>query len=222
MTTGKTIALAIWTFVNEVMSVLFNTLSRFVIASLPRSTHVISWLRSLSTVILELKKRKSVTALTFPPSVWHEVMGPNAMILDFWILSFKWLFSLFSFTFIKRLFSSSLLSAIRVVSSGYLRLLIFVSAILIPGCDSSSLAFHMMYSACELNKQDDNIQPCRTPFPILNQSVVPCKLLTIVSWPAYKFLRRQVIWFGIPISLRIFTVCCGPQSKAFLYSMKQK
>jgi len=68
-------------------------------------------------------------------------MGPDAMILVFWMLSFKPTFSLSSFTFIKRLFSSSSLSAIRVVSSAYLRLLIFIPAILIPACDSSSLAF---------------------------------------------------------------------------------
>ena len=74
------------------------------------------------------------------------------------MLSYKPRFSLSSFTFIKRLFSSSL-SAIRVVSSAYLRLLIFSPAILIPACASSSLAFHMMYSAYKLNKQGDNIQP---------------------------------------------------------------
>ena len=77
-------------------------------------------------------------------SICHEVMGPDAMILISLILSFKSAFSLSSYTFIKRLFSFYSLSAIRVVSSVYLRLLIFLPAILIPGCDSSSLAFHMM------------------------------------------------------------------------------
>ena len=95
-------------------------------------------------------------------------MGPDAMILVFWMLSFKPTFSLSSFTFIKRLFSSSLLSAIRVVSSAYLRLLIFLQGILIPACASSSPAFLMMYSAYKLNKQGDNIQHWRTPFPIWN------------------------------------------------------
>ena len=61
-----------------------------------------------------------------------------------------------------------------------------------------------MYSACKLNKQGDNIQPQHTPFPIWNQSVVPCPLLTVASWSAYRFLRGQVRWSGIPISLRIF------------------
>ena len=62
----------------------------------------------------------------------------------------------------------------------------------------------MMYSASELNKQGDNIQPWCTPFSIWNQSVVPCPVLTLASWPAYRFLRRQVKWSGIPISWRIF------------------
>ena len=131
-------------------------------------------------------------------------MGPDAMILVFWMLSFKPTFSLSSFTFIKRLFSSSSLSAIRVVSSVYLRLLIFLLAILIPACASSSPAFLMIYSACKLNKQGDNIQPRRTPFPIWNQSVAPCPVLTVASWPAYRFLKRQVRWSGIPTSFRNF------------------
>ena len=180
-------------------------LSRFVIVFLPRNKHLlISWLQSLSPVILELRNIKSFTVSIVSPSVCHEVMGPDAMILVFWMLNFKPAFSLSSFTFIKRLFNSSLLSAVRVMSSAYLRLLLFLPAILILVCDSSSSAFCMMYSAYKLNKQDDNIQPWRIPFPIWNQSVVPCLVLTVASWPAYKFLRRQVTWSGIPISLRIF------------------
>ena len=90
MTTGKTIALTILAFVGKVMSLLFKKLSRFFIACLPRSRHLlISWLHSLSTVILESRKRKSVTASTFPPSICHEVMGPGSIILVFWMLSFK-------------------------------------------------------------------------------------------------------------------------------------
>ena len=119
--TGKTIALTRQTFVSKVMSLLCNMLSRLVIVFLPRSKHLlISWLQSPSAVILELKKIKSVTVSTFSPSLCHEVMGMDAMILVFWMLSFKPNFSLSSFTFIKRLFSSSLLSAIRVMSSAYL------------------------------------------------------------------------------------------------------
>ena len=145
MTTGKTIALTRWIFVDKVMSLLFNILSRLVITFLSRSKCLlISWLQSPSAVILEPKKIKSVTV---SPSVCHEVMGPDAMVLGFWMLSFKLPFSLSSFSFIKRLFTSSLLSAIRLVSSAYLRLLIFLPAVLIPACASSSLLFHMIYSA---------------------------------------------------------------------------
>ena len=120
-----------------------------------------------------------------------------------WMLSFKLFLSLFSFNFIKRLFGSFSLSAVRVVSSAYLRLLIFLCEILIPACDSSCPLFLMMYSAYKLNKQGDNIQPWHVPFPIWNQSVIPCLVLTVASWPAYRFLRRQVR-SGIPISWRIF------------------
>ena len=121
----------------------------------------------------------------FSTSICHEVMGPDAMLLVSWMLSFKSALSLSSFTFIKRLFSSYSLSAIRVVSSAYLRLLIFLLAILIPACASSCPAFHMMYFAYKVNKQGDNIQPWCTPFPIWNQSVGPCPVLTVPSWPAY-------------------------------------
>ena len=192
MTTGKTIALTRQTFVGKVMSLFFNMLSRLVVAFLPRSKHLlISWLQSPSAVILEPQKIKSVTV---SPSICHEVMGPDAMIFVFWMLSFKPACSLSSFTFVKRLFISSSLYAIREVSSAYLRFLIFLLAILIPACDSSNLAFYMMYSAYKLNKQGDNIQPWRTPFLIWNQSVVPCPVLTVASWPAFRFLRRQVRW----------------------------
>ena len=128
------------------------------------------------------------------------------------MLSFKPTFSLCSFTFFKRFFSSSL-SVIRVVSSAYLRLLIFLPAILIPACASSSPAFCLMYSAYKFNKQDDNIQPWCTPFPIWNQSFVPCPVLSVASWPAYRFLRRQVRWCGILISWKFSTVCCDPHSQ---------
>ena len=130
------------------------------------------------------------------------------MVLDvrifvFWMFSFKPAFSLSSFPFIRSLFSSSLLSVWSVVSSTSLRLLIFLQAILIPACASSSLAFHIMYSAGKLNEQGDNIQPWCTPFPIGNQSIVPCMVLTITSQPAYRFLRKQVGWSGIPFSSKI-------------------
>ena len=105
MTTGKTIALTIWTFVYKVMSLLF--LIRC-LAFLPRrKCLLILWLQSPSALILEPKKVKSDSVSTFPPSVCHEAIGPDAMISVFWMLSFKPTFSLSSFTFIKRHFSSS-------------------------------------------------------------------------------------------------------------------
>ena len=102
MATGKTIALIIWTFVGKVISLLFNTPFRFVIVFWPRSSHLISWLQSPSTVILVLKKRKSITVSNFSPSICHGVVALDAMILFFLILSFKLPFSLSSFTLIKR------------------------------------------------------------------------------------------------------------------------
>ena len=122
-------------------------------------------------------------------------MGPNAVILVFWMLSVKPAFSLSSFTFIKGLFSSSSLSAIRVMSSAYLRFLIFLLAILISAFASSIPAFHMIYSAYRLNHQSDNIQPWHTPFPIWNQSIVPCAVLTVASWPVSQEAGK-VVWYS--------------------------
>ena len=147
MTTGKAIALTVQTFVCKVMSLLFNMLSKFVMDFLPKSKCLlISWQQLQSTVILEPKKISLSLFKVVCPSICCEVMGPDALILGFWMLNFKPAFSFSSFTFIKRLFISSLLSAIRVVSSVYLRLLIFLQEILIPACASSSLAFCMMCS----------------------------------------------------------------------------
>ena len=90
MTTGKSIPLTTWNFVSKVISLLFNMLSSFVIAFLPGSKHLLnSWLKSPSTVILEPPKIKDVTISTFSPSICHEVMEPDVMILVFWMLSFK-------------------------------------------------------------------------------------------------------------------------------------
>ena len=143
VTTGKTIALTIWTFVRKVMSLLLNTLSRFVIAFLPRSKHLlISW---LSHSDFGTQENLSLSLfLLFPIYLpWSD--GTNAMTLIFWMLGFKSAFLLSSF--IKRLFSSSSLSETRVVSFAYMRLLIFLPVVLIPACASSSLAFRRMYSA---------------------------------------------------------------------------
>ena len=136
---------------------------------------------------------------------WNE--GPDAMILVFWMLSLKPTFSLPSCTFIKRIFSSSSLSAIgwchlHIWGYWYFFWQSWFQLVLLP-------AQHLSWcSAYKLNKQGDNIQPWRTPFPIWNQSVVPCPVLTVASWLAYRFLKRQIRWSGIPISFRVFTVYC--------------
>ena len=158
MTIGKTIALTRWTFVGKVISLLFNMLSRLVIAFLPRNKCLlISWLQSPSAVILESPQNSLSLFSLVPPSIFHVVMGPDDMILVFWMLNFQPAFSLSSFIFIKRLFSSFSLSAIRVVSYAYMRLSLFLPVILIPTCALSTLAFRMMYSAYRLNEQGDNI-----------------------------------------------------------------
>ena len=139
-------------------------LSRFVIAFLSRSKFLLtSGLYSSSTVILDPKKIKFVIVSTFSPSFCHEVMGPDAMILVFWKLSFKPAFSLSSFTFIKRLFSFSLFLANRVLSSAHLRLLIFLLAILIPACASSSLACHIMWPVYRLWRRQWHPTPVLLP-----------------------------------------------------------
>ena len=105
MTIGKTIALARWTFVTEVVSLLFNMLSRLVITFLPKSKHLlISWQQSPSAVILEPKKIKSLTVSIVYPSICHEVMGPDAMILVFCMLSFKPAFALSSYLLLANTF----------------------------------------------------------------------------------------------------------------------
>ena len=180
------------------LSLLFNKLSRLVITFLPRSKHLlISWLQSQSAVILEPKKIMFVTVSIVSPSICREVVRPDALILVFWMLSFKPTFSLSSFTFIKRLFSYFSLSPIMVVSSAYLRLLIFLLPILIPACASSSSAFFMMYCAHKLHKQGDNIQPWCTLFLIWNQSVVSCPVL-LLSGQHADFSRSRSGGLAIP------------------------
>ena len=140
------------------------------------------------------------------------------MILIFWMLSFKPTFSLSSSTFIKRVFSSSSLSVISVVSSACLRLLIFLPAILSPTCASSSQVFPKMFSAYKINKQGDNIQPWCTLFPIWNQSVVPCPFLTLLSdlHTDFSGVRSDVLAF--PSLEEFSTVCCDPQSQCLWHS----
>ena len=103
------------------------------------------------------------------------------MVLNFLIFSFKLALPVSAFTLIQRLLSSFLLSAIGVVSSTYLRMLIFLLPILIPACNPSSLAFLKTCSVYRLNKQGDSRQPCHTLFSILIQSVVPYRVLLLLD-----------------------------------------
>ena len=145
MTTEKTIAMTIRTFVVQVMSLLFNTV--YVCHSFPSKEQ--ASLNFMATVTMlndfGVQEKKICHWCHFFPFFCNEAMRLDAMTIVFWMLKFYPIFSPSSFTFIKRLFSTSSLSAIRVVSSAYLRLLIFLPAILIPACDSFSPAFHMVY-----------------------------------------------------------------------------
>ena len=149
--------------------------------------------------------------------ICYKVMGTDAMIFVLLMLSFKSGFSCSSFTYIKRLFSSSLLSAIRLMSFKYLRLLIFLQEILIPACASSSPAFHVMYSALKLNKQSYSIQPWWYSF--LSFQVIFCFMSgsNCCFLSCIGLLRRQVRWSAIPISLRIFhSLLWSTQPKALV------
>ena len=147
-------------------------------------------------------KIKSVTVSTVSPSIYHKVMGLDVMIFIFWTLSFKPAVSLSSFTFIKRL-----LVPLCFLLLEWYHLHIWVDIIFIPACASSSPAFHMMYPAYTL------ISSVTNWFPVWNRSIVSCLILTVASWPVNRFFWRQVRWSGIPISLRIFQVCCDPHSQ---------
>ena len=153
MTTRKTIALTVWTFVSKVTSLLFNTLSSFVIAFFPRG----KCLNFMAAVIVhsdfEAQENKSLSLFPLFPHLfamkwWNQM--PWSYFFECWILS------------------------------------------------------QLFHSPLSLSSRGDNIQPWCTHFPILNQSVVACLILTVASWPAYRFLRRQVRGSGIPISFKSF------------------
>ena len=210
-TPGKIITLTTWA-----LSLLLNMLSRFIIVFLPRNKHLlISWLQVPFKVIFGPKKKKILTLfphLFVSPSICHEVTGPDAVILVFWMLRFKPAISLSPS-------SRSILVPLRFLPIGYCFLIsevmVFFLALLIPACVSYNLTFCVMYFAYKLNKQGDNIQPWRTPFPIWNQSIVLCLVLTVASWPTYRFLRKQEKWSGITISWKIFhSFFWSTQSKA--------
>ena len=149
MTTGNTIAVTKWTFVAKIMSLLFNMLSRLVITFFPQWISIFLFHAVSIWSEFGAPQIKSVTISTVSPSICHKVMGPDAMIFVFWMLSFKPTFSFSSFTLFKRLFSSSSLSAIRMVSSAYLRSLMFLPAILIPV--GRVLQFSQRFSWCTLH-----------------------------------------------------------------------
>ena len=144
MTTGKTIALTMWTFVGKVMSLFFNTLSGLIIDFLPRSKRLLNFMAAVSShAYFGTQENKVCHCFHIFPIYLPWSGGTRSSFFDCWVLS--QLFH-FSFTLIKRLFISFLLSAIRVVSFAYLRSLIFLWAILIPACASSSRAFCIMCS----------------------------------------------------------------------------
>ena len=122
---------------------------------------------------------------------WDQI--PWSLFFEYWVLS-----QLFhSLSLSSRGFWFLRFQLIRMVSSAYLRLFIFLPAILIPACASSSPAFLMMYSAFKLNKKGDNIQPWRTPFPIWNQSVVPCLFLScFLTCVQISQEAGQVVWYS--------------------------
>ena len=165
VTTGKTTAFTVRIFFGRVDSLLFNTLSGFVIDFLQEA--VVFWLHGCRHRLQwfwaqgeELCHCFHLLPFYLP---WSD--GADARVLDF-LFSLKPALSLASFTLIRRLFSSSSLSAIRVVSSAHLRLLMFLPPILVPACNSPSPAFLMMCSVYRLNGQDDSRQPCRAAFNI--------------------------------------------------------
>ena len=179
-------------------------LSRLVITLLPRSKHLlISWPQSPSAVILKPRKIKSLTVSTVSLSICHEVMGPDAMILVFWMWALSQLFhSPLSLSLRASLVLHFLpwgLYHLHVWGYWYFSWQSWFQLVLHPAHQ-----FLIMYSAYKLNKQGDNTQPWRTFFPVWNQSVVPHPLLTVAFWPAYRFLKRQIRWSCISISLRIF------------------
>ena len=185
MITGKTVALTLQTFVCRVMSPLFNTQ---ICHKFPAKKQLSSDFSAAVNIHSDFRPQEEEICHYFHIFPFYLLWSNGARFHD---LSFKLVLSLSSFTLIKRLFSSSSLSAIRVALFVYLRLLMFLPPILIPSYNSSSPGFIMMCSEYRLNKHCDSRQPCHNSFSILNQSVVLYRVLTVASWPTYRFLRRQ-------------------------------
>ena len=183
---------------------------------------------SPSSVILETRKIKSATVSPSIAMKWWDQM-PWSLFSECWALSqlFHSPLSLSSRGSLVLHFHHKCgvicVSEVIDISPSNLFFFFLLPAILISACASSSPAFHIMYSAYKLNKQGDNIQPWHTSFPIWNQSIVLFPVLTVASWPAYRLLKKQVRWSGIPISFRIFhSLLWSTQSKALAQSIKQK
>ena len=160
------------------------------------------------------QKIKSDTVTTVSPSICYEFMGTDSMIFVFWMSKFKTTFSLPSFTFIKRLFCSSLLSVIWMVTSTFLRLLIFLQEVMIPACASSSPAFLMMYSAYKLNKQGDT----KYILDIFLSQLGTSLLFHIQFWLLLldlhtNFSRDRSGGLVVPSLEEFSTVCCDPHSQ---------
>ena len=176
MTTGKTRALTIWTFADRVMSLLFNTLC---LSSLYWPEAISSDFTAAVTIHSDFRAQEEEICHDFhlSPSICHEVMGSDAVILVFFffflILSCRPALSLSSFICIKRLFSSSLLSALKVVSSAYLRLLMFYPSTLIPACNSSNWASYDMLS---ISTKQTGWQQTTLYYSFLNLEPINCSL----------------------------------------------
>ena len=215
-TTGKTIALTGQTFVSKVMSLLFNMMSWFSIAFLPTNKFLFIAAVTVHSDFGAQENKVCHCFLCFPICLpWND--GTRWHDLLFWMLSFKLVFSLSSFTFIKKLLNSSFLSAIRVVSSAYVRILIFLPTILISVCASSSLEFLMMYSTYKLKNLGDNIQLWHIPFT--NLEPVHCSVSTSNSHflACIQFHKRQISRPGIPTSWKIFhSLVWSTQAKALV------
>ena len=153
MTTGKTIALTRLDFVGKVMSLLFNLLPRFEITFLIKEQVSLNFMSTV-TICRDFGAQENKVGHCFHcfPIYLPWSDGSDAMTLVFWMLSFKPAFSLSSFTSIKRLLSCSSISSILMVSSAYLRFLIFLPVILIPACASFRPNIYMMSSSCKLDK----------------------------------------------------------------------
>ena len=198
MTTGKTIALTVCTFVSKVMFLLLNTLFRFVITFLLRSKHLlISWLQLASAVILEPRKLKCYSFHLFSFSLPWSV---GTKCHDFSLLNVEYQGSFFTLLFHPH---QETLIFLHLPPLEWYHLHIW-SCWYFPQQSWFQLVLHpaqLSHDVLCIYKQGGNIQPCRTPFPVLNQSVVPRLVLTVASWPACRFLRRQVVWSRTPVSL---------------------